>query len=80
MPIVSTRIIYEGNKRRTDLRAFHTEFMERFTLGIIKALDHRAHREELGDIPVLSVRLLRELCAKFFAVPRPSKKFMNNPG
>jgi len=37
-------------------------------------------REHLGDLSVVSVRRLCDLCAKFFAFLQPSKKFMKNPG
>jgi len=38
------------------------------------------HREYLGDLSVVSVRCLCDLCEKFFACLQPSGKFMNNAG
>ena len=49
-------------------------------IGILEPLDHRVHREYLGDLSVVSVRCLCELCEKFFACLQPSGKFMNNAG
>jgi len=64
------------------------EVQERFTqssqgdpcIWILKPLDHRVHREHLGDLSVVSVRPLCDLCEKRFSFARLSRKFMNNPG
>ena len=48
-------------------------------LGILKRLDHRAHRENLGDLSVVSVGRLCDLCEKLFAFLEPARKFMENP-
>ena len=64
------------------------QVQERFTqsspsvlsVGIIGPLDDRVHRENLGDLSVVSVRCLCDLGAKFFAFLQPSRNFMNNPG
>jgi hypothetical protein len=49
-------------------------------IGIHKLLDHRVHREQLGDLSVVYVHCLCDPCEKFFAFLQPFRNFMNNPG
>ena len=54
--------------------------------GVVKASVSSNHlttecteSKHLGDLSVVSVRCLCDLCEKFFAFLQPSRKSMNNP-
>jgi hypothetical protein len=46
-------------------------------IGVIEAVEHRVHKEDIENLSVVSVVYLCDLCVKFFAF---HGCFMNHPG
>jgi hypothetical protein len=67
---------YSGKRQSgAHIKRFHTECTESITTGTTEPFGHRVHREILGDVSVLSVPSLCDLCVKAFPsaiVPRNS--------